>query len=78
MMMLPMKMVMMITVVMPSSALPTILSISAQMPNTTDIKSITKPRTVTVCIGAVEYDEMLEIAYLISPRVDHLDWPPTR
>ena len=65
----------MITVVIPSSARPQILSISAQTLNIAVIKSITNPSTVTICIGAVEYAEIFEIAYFKRPTVDHFESP---
>ena len=70
-----MKIVIIITVVIPSSARPAILSIRAHTPKITDIISIINPSKVTICIGAVVYDEIFEIAYFIRPLVDHLDSP---
>ena len=75
---LPIKIVMIITVVIPSMALPIILSISAQTPKTQVTISITMPRMVTICIGAVENDEIFEIAYFKRPLVDHFDCPSIR
>ena len=73
--MLPTKIRIIITVVIPSSALPLILSISAQILNTKKTTNIITPNTVTICIGAVEYAEILETAYFKSPVVDHFDSP---
>ena len=75
--MLPMNIKIMITVVIPSSARPQILSISAQMLKITVIASIITPSTVTICIGAVEYAEILEILQKKRKSADdkeRLEW----
>ena len=55
-----------ITVVKPSKACPFIFWNKLIEPKTIETKSITKPKKVTICIGAVEKDEILLKAYLTN------------
>ena len=66
------------TEVNPSKAFPHIFCASEIPPRITETSSMITPKTVTICIGAVENEEMLLSAYLTSERVDHLDSPVVR
>lgn len=67
-----------ITVVKPPRATPIIFCTSATMLMTTETISMTAPRKVTICIGAVEKEVIFRRAYFVSAAVDHLDSPAVR